>query len=67
MATEITWNTTDLSPETIDRILGVGTVASARAMGTAIAVRHCECRAAGWWDANEREYYAAWRSLARIV
>lgn len=28
---------------------------------------HCEARAAGMWDANEREYFQAYKTAARVA
>lgn len=61
MATEITWNTTSLTAEQIDSIIGAGTTERVVAMPNAAG--HCMGRASGAWMANERDSYAAWRSL----
>jgi hypothetical protein len=64
----ITWRTDDLSIGRVENILGRDWVAGffddkdrERAIGHAIS------RARGAWDANEREHYAAYQSLARLL
>ncbi len=44
------------------RIMGT-TETKARLAGAS----HWACRAQGWWDANEREYHAACKSIAKIL
>jgi len=61
----ITWTTTNLTAQQIDCILGAGTVARVKAMPNAAG--HCAGRAAGAWDANECEHFAAYRSLSKVV
>lgn len=65
--TMIDWNTTDLSRERIDTILGRAWVAGMLAKGTASARIACEVKAAGAWGACEREHYAAYRSLLALL
>lgn len=64
----ITWRTDDLSIGRVETILGRNHVADffedrsrKRAINAAVA------RARGAWDANDRERYAAYRSLARLL
>ena len=64
----ITWRTDDLTIGSVETILGRDHVAKffedrsrKRAINAAVA------RARGAWDANDRERYAAYRSLARLL
>lgn len=36
-------------------------------MVVALGERHCECRAAGMWYANEPAYYQAYKTAARVA
>lgn len=62
---EITWGTDDLGLDRIKRILGGAYVDGILAAWNAEGI--CAGRARGAWDANEREYHAAYRSLAKIA
>lgn len=64
-ADAITWTTTDLTTEQIDEILGKGTVK--KISGWANGSGFCAGRAASAWDANEREFFAAYRSLGALL
>lgn len=66
-STEITWNTTDLPKDRIEGILGKDIVHKILALPKAQGVAHATSRAKGNWDANERESYAAYRSLAKLI
>jgi hypothetical protein len=61
----ITWTTTDLTANEIETLLGKDHVAWIKRLER--PADYCESRAYGWWQANERESYAAYRSLARLV
>lgn len=63
--TEITWNTTDISMERIEARFGNDFVAGVLANPIRFIV--CRNRATGAWDANDREGYAFWRSLAERI
>lgn len=65
MATSIEWDTTDLPMERCERILGAEYVRDIIAGGHAALV--FESRANGAWYANDRERYAALRSLVKLV
>jgi len=67
MQSEITWQTTDLPLERIQRFFGKEWVDDILSMDKARAFGFCASRAAGAWNANERETYAMYRSLAHIV
>lgn len=62
---EITWRTTDLSLARIERILGRDYVEGILRLSPSAALARAQTRAAGAWDANDRERYAAYRSLER--
>ena len=64
-ANEITWTTDDLGIDRINGILGASFVA--RLLAEHNAAAFCSGRAYGAWQANEREYHAAYRSLAKIA
>lgn len=57
---EITWQTTNLSQEEIESILGKDYVKT-------LSYINCITKAAGCWNANMREHYAAYNSLAKIL
>jgi hypothetical protein len=65
MKRTITWNTEDLTLSQIKEILGEEHVSWILTKKDAIA--HARCRAMGWWYANDRERYAAYRSLIAAV
>lgn len=64
---DITWQTTDLDLARIKGILGADYVDRLLRLVPSYVASHARCRATGAWMANEREHYAAYRSLARIV
>ena len=70
----IEWNTEDLTREEIARYFGMGVardgekwIAHIMSGGKSAALAHCRARAAGAWDANERESHAVHRSLASLI
>lgn len=63
MASTIEWTTRDISLERIRAQFGEKRVADIQAMPRAAALACCTSRAAGAWDANERERYAMYISL----
>jgi hypothetical protein len=63
----ITWRTTDLSRARVEYILGRDWVAKFFAMPRAKAIAAARSRGHGAWEANEREYHAAYRSLERLL
>lgn len=63
----IEWTTDDLPRETVECILGARTVRDYFAMDRKVAVGRALSRRAGWWDANEREAYAAYSSLVTLL
>ncbi len=62
---DITWTTTDLTRAQVEDLLGSDCVARVEAQPHAVVI--CGSRAHGAWQANERESYAAWRSLAVLL
>lgn len=63
---EITWEDghhARLSMPEIRSILGAGCIEAIKRKP--FPAGHCQGRARGMWDANEREMYAAYRSLAK--
>jgi hypothetical protein len=58
---ELKWNDIVTAERALE-ILGYGPVD----LATFDAV-HATCRATGAWDANERESYVAWRSIAAAL
>ncbi len=64
MSNPISWQTNDLSRERCESILGKDHVLMIEKMATPSI--YCEGRAMGMWDANEKEYHAAYQSL-RII
>lgn len=66
-AADITWTTDDLPREMIERILGADIVRDYCEMEPSVAIAHAECRRAGWWTANERDYHAAYASLITLL
>lgn len=58
---ELKWNDT-VTVERALSILGYGPNDL-----DALDASHAACRAAGAWDANERESYVAWRSIAAAL
>jgi len=65
--TAIEWTTDDLPRETVEYILGADIVRDYFAMDRKAAISLAECRRAGWWNANDREYHAAYASLATLL
>jgi len=64
----IEWKTDNLPRETVERILGAHTVSAYFAMDDRkAAISLARCKQAGWWDANEREYHAAYASLVTLL
>ncbi len=64
----ITWRTDDLSIGRVETILGKDFVAAFFAADDReSAIGRSVGRAYGAWQANERESYAAFRSLARLL
>lgn len=66
-ACDITWRTDSMAPDLIDAIIGSGTVAAFLRLAPNEALCLASGRAAGYWDANERELHAAYRSIERIL
>lgn len=64
---EITWQTSDLSLEACAYLLGTTVDDLREVVSRPNFALRAEARAAGWWDANDREQYAAWRSLAKLA
>lgn len=63
MASAIEWTTRDISLERIIAQFGEKYVADIQAMPRDAALARCASRAAGAWNANEREHYAMYVSL----
>ncbi len=66
---KITWSTQDLTLDEIGEVLGPEWVRVAFLQQDDLHIAHARavCRAYGAWDANEREHYAAYRSLANLL
>lgn len=71
---KITWTTSDFSRERIAKYFGLGGsrdgekwIVFILAKGREGALAHCESRASGAWDANERESHAVYKSLATLI
>jgi hypothetical protein len=64
---EITWRTDDLSLEACAYVLGWPTEDLRTALTGPGFAGSADTRALGYWTANEREYHAAWSSLARLA
>jgi hypothetical protein len=64
---KITWRTEDLSIGRVESILGSALVASFFKGPRAASITKAVSLAHGAWSANERERYAAYRSLARLL
>lgn len=62
---DITWRTDDITMADIRRHWGDEFVDGILALHH--ADEHCRSRAVGQWDANQREAYAFYRSLARHI
>lgn len=67
MTASITWNTDDLTIEACARVSG-WTVEELRAKLARPNFKNtAACKAAGAWDANDREMHALWSSLANLA
>lgn len=66
-AVEITWRTENLNIGRVEGILGSDIVAAFFKGPRDAAITKAVCKANGAWDANNRELYAAYRSLARLL
>jgi hypothetical protein len=64
---EITWQTDNLSLEACAYLLRTEVDDLREVVSRPNFALHADARAAGWWDANERELHAMWRSLARLA
>jgi hypothetical protein len=62
---ESDWTNTHLSLEEIKKRLGADHVE--HILGKEHPELFCDCRADGWWMANDGESYCAYRSLARAI
>lgn len=63
---KITWTTNNLTPEQIDSILGPGTF-TAYAQKNLLGAIHARSHRAGAWEANQREWHAAYWSIETLL
>lgn len=67
MEAEITWRTDDLSLERCARIWPCSVDELRAKLARSGFRNHAACKAAGAWDANDREGHALWSSLERMA
>ena len=60
-STPITWH------QPIDEARARGILRDSFDQAVAFGADYCEARAAGMWDANEREYFQAYKTAARVA
>lgn len=63
----LTWKTDDLTLEQCARLSGWTVAELTAKLARPGFANHAVCKAAGAWDANNRENHALWSSLERLA